>query len=80
METITKTYTIGDTAMPPSNYGWICPKCGKVNAPWVSECNCHQNTITVGDTPNNDWWKTGDGDWWKTLPRYDWKHEVTCEE
>jgi hypothetical protein len=21
-------------------YGWICPKCGKVNAPWKSECDC----------------------------------------
>lgn len=21
-------------------YGWVCPVCGKVNAPWASECTC----------------------------------------
>ena len=20
--------------------GWICPRCGKVNAPWRAECDC----------------------------------------
>ena len=20
--------------------GWICPRCGKVHAPYVQECNC----------------------------------------
>jgi hypothetical protein len=20
--------------------GWVCPKCGRVWAPWVSTCNC----------------------------------------
>ena len=21
-------------------YGWICPKCGRVWAPWVPRCDC----------------------------------------
>ena len=26
-----------------SQYGWICPRCDKVNAPWKSECDCNKN-------------------------------------
>lgn len=32
--------------------GWLCPRCKKVNAPWVSQCactGCHE-TITT-NTP-----------------------------
>ena len=25
-------------------YGWICPVCNKVNAPWVEHCDCNKNT------------------------------------
>jgi len=24
----------------PTSTGWICPSCGKVNAPWKGECDC----------------------------------------
>lgn len=33
-----------------ANYGWVCPKCNKVNAPFMPECNCHKNTITSNGT------------------------------
>ena len=26
--------------------GWICPRCGKVHAPWVSCCDCSPPTKT----------------------------------
>lgn len=35
--------------------GWICPKCGKVHAPWVPSCECNNISIQYG--PN-----TGTGD------------------
>lgn len=24
----------------PMQYGWVCPKCGRVNSPWTSTCWC----------------------------------------
>ena len=27
--------------------GWECPRCGKINAPWISQCNCPRNNWTI---------------------------------
>lgn len=37
------------------DYGWVCPRCGSINAPWVRQCNCSENnwTITCGIDQNN---------------------------
>lgn len=42
----------------PNNYGWICPKCGKVNAPHRDFCDCsgggyYPNIVYCGGTGNN---------------------------
>ena len=31
---------ICDKNKKPLSYGWICPKCGRVNAPFSSSCPC----------------------------------------
>jgi hypothetical protein len=25
--------------------GWICPRCNRVNAPWVSKCDCYPGSV-----------------------------------
>lgn len=29
--------------------GWICPKCGKVLAPWMPECSCFKETRRISN-------------------------------
>lgn len=45
--------------MSPTNYGWICPRCQKVHAPWVASCSCSTSnglspysSSQIGDYPS----------------------------
>ena len=40
--------------------GWECPRCGRINAPWVRQCDCSRSdwTITTSDwTYKPEWMK-----------------------
>ena len=53
------TYTIN--SKPPTEYGWACPRCGRINAPWKSQCDCAGNYYyPTWYTPwdyKEPWWK-----------------------
>ena len=39
--------------------GWVCPRCGRVNAPWLPNCSCGSNetVVTTDNTspPSTAW-------------------------
>ena len=69
--TTTGTSTTGKTTCSGWNttysvpqQGWECPRCGRINAPWMSQCVCSRgywyptwtsDHVYVGDKP--EWWK-----------------------
>lgn len=40
------------TSTPITQYGWVCPKCGRVNAPWKGTCDCSKGVATPNTPPN----------------------------
>ena len=54
--------------------GWECPRCGRINAPWVRQCDCSTNSWTIttaeGWTYKPTWWKevTCNSDTFKVHP------------
>lgn len=58
------TYTYSNSSYHAEK-GWECPRCGRINAPWVRQCDCPNNwscpNITwtyPGKDSHEDWWKT----------------------
>ena len=51
------SYTI--SYKPSIEYGWACPRCGRINAPWKSQCDCSGNYwYPSWEKPQYDeWWK-----------------------
>ena len=33
-----------------NNEGWICPRCGRVNAPWLPYCSCDDIAVDITTT------------------------------
>jgi hypothetical protein len=56
--------------MMSNNEGWVCPLCGKANAPWVPQCGCDKkaNETVYPFTP---WYPgTADPKWYPPYPTY----------
>ena len=55
-----RPYMIGDTPYLPlpqqTQTGWVCPKCGRVHAPWVRSCDCtaQEGKFTCSTAGNTD--------------------------
>lgn len=47
--------------------GWICPRCGRVHAPWVPSCDCSRVPAYVPVEPTDasklpvGWWEYSGG-------------------
>lgn len=50
----TATGTASYTINPPRQYGWVCPLCGRANAPWLSQCPCQPKKTWTFISPTTD--------------------------
>jgi len=75
MNSTSTTYTVKSNpdkpASSPIQYGWKCPSCGAIMAPWQNSCvNCIGTQITA--TPTITWDST-------EVPKPWWWNQVTCD-
>ena len=54
--------------IPQTQQGWECPRCGRINAPWVRQCDCNRSNWSITWTSNH---LDTDPEWWK---------HVTCSD
>ena len=54
------TYTYSNSSYHAEK-GWECPRCGRINAPWVRQCDCSRNNWSItwdkDTTSGDEWWK-----------------------
>lgn len=56
------TTTEGMSKPTPILTGWVCPLCGRANAPWVTSCAC-VSAVPVAPQPYPyPWWPTSTHD------------------
>lgn len=53
--TIGTSTSIG--SKPQAERGWECPRCGRINAPWKSQCDCSGNNYWYPWDYTEPWWK-----------------------
>ena len=56
----TSTSTTYKVSSSPIEYGWVCPRCNRVNAPWKSTCDCSGGYYYPTWYPwdyREPWWK-----------------------
>ena len=48
---------LDECEIEPYNVGWVCPRCGAVNAPWVRTCYCRRVDVNLnyGTSCDHDW-------------------------
>ena len=43
-------YRSQEYTIPSYQQGWVCPKCGRVNAPWMGTCPCYVDKVNKSNS------------------------------